>query len=161
MHEIETMNFERLCTEDCAIFQQCETHGLGANPGFACPVWARYGQMLASRLSMMFPDADPMLLFRQDFLLTPLLEQLLILRMEQGTHKGRVTRGNTAEAFMREMRQCISIIDGILSGMGEHYRLLKEDRRLTSCGIGAGTGYYGMLTAAQSLQLQDVEKPLN
>lgn len=93
-------------------------------------------------------DGDDLeLLFKNDFMLAPLMEQLLVLRMHS------YQNGKPNFSIMKDVRHCITVIDKTFESIKSRLIELRDARTLSKLGLEGVTdsSYYSLLTEAASL----------
>jgi len=131
--------------EQCPIAEECPN---GPMPGAPCHIKEQFLFQLDRTVSDTFKKLDdaPETRLRLDLLLRPLFEQLLLLKMGETQHR-KLFHGKGINPIFREMRQCISAINNVLTETMRAYKEETADKPLKSAmsELLGGNGYYEML----------------
>lgn len=139
------MNIEFCDPAKCPIEKTCP---VGPVPNLACPLKQKYIGQVTKYIGEMFPEAHKHaeVSLRTEFMLVPLFEQLLRLRIAEHANS-EVIIGGKVNPLLKEIRQTLLTIDTMVSKIAENFK-----NRIATPGKGAGAGtpldgmnYYEML----------------
>ena len=144
--------------EQCPIVDSCP---VGPTPHLPCEIKALFHNSLHNHIANAFLELHhhPDVSLRLNFLLKPLFEQLLRLRMAEtafpnivATNKYGVTGINP---ILKEIRQTVLAIDKILVEALRSYNDLKKGKKSDNPLGMTGKGYYEMLLIDGQSSVQD------
>lgn len=103
------------CDEDCKLYETCPYDKTKTR----CNLRKSYIENILKTLTKSVKDPDPITLIRIGMLLVPLFNNLIDLKIEKHTKRGRVMgmKGNISPV-MKEMRETIKQVDSMLLSMG-------------------------------------------
>lgn len=123
----------------CPIGQNCP---IGPMPNLKCKLKEKYTKDVSSSIKNMFPmlTKDPVIMMKVEFLLIPLFDQLLKLKMAEYAHFNVIAQGKI-NPILAEMRKTIRAIEVMVDSIVE-----KQDKAVTDMDtINKGDSYYDML----------------
>lgn len=123
----------------CPIGENCP---IGPMPNLKCEIKSKYTLDVQQRVIDMFPmlNTDPVIRMKVDFLLVPLYEQLMKLRMAEYAHF-RVIAGGKINPIMAELRKTSAAIEKLVDGITEKQGNNIDDMKSANKGV----AYYDML----------------
>ena len=134
--------------EQCPIVDSCP---VGPTPHLPCEIKKLFHESLHDHISNAFMELHnhPDVALRLNFLLKPLFEQLLKLRMVETAHPNIITTNKYGisgiNPLLKEIRQTVLAIDKILvEALRAYHDIKKATKSDDPLGI-AGKGYYEML----------------
>lgn len=141
-----TITTLQLCDpEQCPMAERCP---VGPTPNLPCEVKVNFEKAMRDRLADTFTSIDkkPEVSLRVNMLLTPLLEQLMRLRMAEIANSAPII-GKSMNPIYEEIRKTIIAIDKVLTGAIKAQNMTVKEAK---AGKGAlidttSKGYYEML----------------
>lgn len=113
--DIVIINPNSCVPENCPLEKRCP---VGPTPGISCKIKVDYLAVVTTDLSDMFKSNlnDPDISIKLQYMLIPLFEQLLHVKMAYTTHN-KILMGKGVNPLLREVRQIIESVTKVLSTM--------------------------------------------
>ena len=125
--------------QTCPIGENCP---IGPMPNLQCTLKSKYTKDVQMRIKEMFPMliSDPVIMMKVEFLLVPLYDQLMKLRMAEFAHF-KVIAGGKINPIMAELRKTSAAIEKMVDGIVE-----KQGKNIDEMqSANGGESYYDML----------------
>lgn len=155
MTSLQTLQSHICDPTKCSIAENCP---VDVEPGQACPLKTEFMAYVTDQINSSFKelDAQPMIRMRLDLLLKPMLEQLLILKMEQANNPN-VYFGAKINPLFKELRNSVEVIDRMISD------IVRSSKEITSPTSGLKTvtsgNYYDMVFLDGKTSVEDTVGP--